>query len=209
MEVNMKKQILTLTVCLALTVSSALAANTAAVKIKATQQTIKTVAPQAANPNACPCEASAPTKEQFKQKFEERMTKRREALYAKLGLSADQKTKALELDKKNRAEAKPLMEKLHEEKAKLNDMQSKKCCPVMLMEQKQKVKAAKKALRKHFTASEKNFEALLTSEQLTKFKAIKEERKANCKKHCKCKGDCGCKKHPHMFEPSAKGKNKR
>lgn len=200
----MKKQILTLTLCLALTATSTLAASTATVTMKATQQTAKTVAPQAEKPCGCPCEASALTKEQFKQKFEERIAKRKEALYAKLGLSSEQKSKALELDKKNRAEAKPLMEKLHEEKTKLNDMQSQKCCPVKLLEQKQKVKEAKKALRNHFKASEKSFEALLTSEQLTKFKAIKEERKANFKKHCKCKGHCGCRKHPHMFEPPVK-----
>lgn len=202
----MKKQILTLTMCLALTASAAFANNTAKATIKATvPQAVKTVATKAEKaPCVCPCEATAPTKEQFKQKFEERMTKRREALYAKLGLSQDQKAKAVELDKKNRAEARPLMEKLHEEKAKLNDMQTQKCCPVKLIEQKQKVKEARKALRKHFIASEKNFEALLTNEQLTKLKAIKEERKAKFKKDCKCKGHCGCKKCPHMFEPPAK-----
>lgn len=199
----MKKQILTLAMCLALTASSAFANGTAKAPVKATApQAAKTVAPEA--PCGCPCEATAPTKEQFKQKFEERMTKRRDALYTKLGLSQDQKTKAVELDKTNRAEARPLMEKLHEAKAKLNDMQSKKCCPVKLIEQKQKVKNARKALRKHFIASEKSFEALLTSEQLAKFKVIKEERKAKFKKNCKCKGPCGCKKYPHMFEPPVK-----
>lgn len=196
----MKKQILTLTLSLALTASSAFA-STAKTTLKVAPQQTKAVAPKAETTPSCPCETSALTKEQFKQKPEERMTKRREALYAKLGLSQDQKAKALDLDKKNREEAKPLMEKLHEEKAKLNDMKSQKCCPVKLIEQKQKVKEAKKALRKHFMASEKNFEALLTGEQLTKFKAIKEERKANFKKHCKCKGNCPCHKHPHMFEP--------
>ena len=202
----MKKQILTLTMCLALTASSAFANSTVKSTVKATSpQAVNTVVQKAEEaPCGCPCEATAPTKEQFKQKFEERMTKRREALYAKLGLSQDQKAKAVELDKKNRAEARPLMEKLHEEKAKLNDMQSKKCCPVKLMEQKQKVKNARKDLRKHFITSEKNFEALLTSEQLTKFKVIKEERKAKFKKNCKCKGPCGCKKYPHMFEPPVK-----
>lgn len=202
----MKKQILTLTMCLALTATSALANSTAKATMKVTApQAAKPVAPKTEEtPCGCPCEATAPTKEQFKQKFEERMAKRREALYTRLGLSQDQKTKAIELDKKNRTEAKPLMEKLHEEKAKLNDMESKKCCPVMLMEQKQKVKAARKALRKHFMASEKNFEALLTNEQVAKFKVIKEERKAKFKKNCKCKGHCGCKKTPHMFEPPVK-----
>lgn len=202
----MKKQVLTLTMCLALTASSAFADSPVKATMKVTApQAAKSVAPKAEEtPCGCPCETTALTKEQFKQKFEERMAKRREAMYAKLGLSQDQKAKAIDLDKKNRTEARPLMEKLHEEKAKLNDMQSKKCCPVMLVEQKQKVKTARKALRKHFMASEKSFEALLTSEQLAKFKVIKEERKAKFKKNCKCKGHCGCKKYPHMFEPPVK-----
>lgn len=205
----MKKQILTLTICMTLATSSAFASG------HAKSQNITPQPPTNDPPKSAPCAKNCPcqdestaktklTKEQFKQKFEERMSKRREALYAKLGLSQDQKAKAVELDKKNRAEARPLMEKLHEEKTKLNDMQTQKCCPVKLIEQKQKVKEARKALRKHFITSEKNFEAILTKEQLTKFKAIKEERKAKFKKNCKCKGHCGCKKHPLMFEPTVK-----
>lgn len=202
----MKKQIFTLTLCLALTASSALASGPAKPQNITPQPPTNDPPKSVPCAKNCPCldEATAPTKEQFKQKFEERMAKRRDALYAKLGLTQDQKAKAVELDKKNRAEARPLMEKLHEEKTKLNDMQTQKCCPVKLIEQKQKVKEARKALRKHFIASEKNFEAILTSEQLAKFKLIKDERKAKFKKNCKCKGHCSCKKHPHMFEPPVK-----
>lgn len=200
----MKKQVLTLTICLVMTASSTLAASTVS--------TTKQVAPV---PAGCPCKLGQPcdekmTKEQFKQKMEEKMAKRREALYCKLGLTPEQKAKAVSMDTKNRTEAKALIDKIQEEKAKLIDLKSKNACPVKVLEQKQKLKSAHKALRKHFAASEKNFETILTKDQLAKFNVIKEERKANFKKHCKgkghykCKKGCPCHKHPRTFEPPVK-----
>jgi hypothetical protein len=189
----MKKQLLTLTICLALTASSALAS--CPVKSNETAQPAT---------KGCPCAVSTPvdatlTKEQLIQKFEERMAKRREALYCKLGLTQKQKVKAEELDKQNKAEAMTLMDKVHQEKSKLRDLKSKKVCPVEIYKQKQQLKAAKKALHKHFIASEKSFETILTKEQLTKFKAIRTENKAKMKKHFskekgkREKGKEGCK----------------
>lgn len=191
----MKKRILTLTICMILTASSAFAnSNTTAPAMKlTTQQADK------ATPN-CQCNASGntlPTQEQMRQNFEEKMTKHREALYSKLCLTSEQKAKAIELDKKARTEAKPLIDKVQEERTKLNDLKTKNACPVAILEQKQKLKDARKALRKHFKDSEKSFEAILTKEQLVKFKAIKEERKAKFKKHCKCH------KHPQKLETPA------
>lgn len=202
----MKKQVLTLAICLAMTASAAMAANSASSTMTATT---KQTAPVT---TGCPCAANMPaekqmSKEQFHQKMEEKMTKHREALYAKLGLTPEQKAKAIAMDKKNRTEAKGLFDKAKEEKTKLTELKEKKACPVEILEQKQKLKTARKALRKHFAESEKSFEAILTKDQLAKFEAIKAERKAEFKKHCKCKGHCKCKKgcpchkHPHMFEP--------
>lgn len=196
----MKKQVLTLTICLAMTASAAFASSTASATMTATQ---KQVAPA---PVGCPCSANVPTDkkmtpEQFRQKMEEKMAKHRDALYCKLGLSAEQKAKALELDAKNRTEAKVLIDKIQEERTKLTDLKSKNACPVMIMEQKQKLRAAKKELHKHFAASEKCFEAILTKAQLEKFTKIKEERKAEFKKHRKNKGHCGCHRPPHNMEP--------
>lgn len=192
----MKKQILTLTVCLTLAASSAFASC----PVKQIEPAIKD----------CPCivDKSVATKltpEQMKQKFEERMAKHREALYCKLGLTPEQKTKAQELDKKNRAEAKPLMEKVHQERIKLRELKEKKACPVEIYKQKEQVRAAKKALHKHFADSEKCFESILTKEQLTKFKTIRAEDRAKMKKHYKCKGHCpNHHDHFHIGGPSVK-----
>lgn len=188
----MKKQILTLTVCLAFTASTAFAV--CPVKSTTAPKTSKN----------CPCAVPAPgeqslTKEQMKQKFEEKMTKRREAFYNELGLTKEQRAKAIEMDNKNRAEAKPLMEKMQQEKAKLNDLTSKNACPAEILKQKKELKTARKALREHFKTSRKNFEAILTKEQLAKLETMKAERKAKMKKHCKCKGPCHCEKKP-MFD---------
>jgi hypothetical protein len=198
----MKKQVLTLTICLALTASSALANSTAKTTMKlTTQQANKAAEPKSEITGDCPCKASPTaecplTKEQFKQKIEERMAKRREALYCKLGLTPEQKTKAVAMDTKNRTEAKALVDKIQEERIKLMDLKSKKACPVCIVEQKLKLRTAKKALHKHFATSEKSFEAILTKDQLTKFNAIREEHKARFKNHGKCKGNYPCHKHP-------------
>lgn len=196
----MKKQILTLAICLTMTATAAMASSTASATMTATT---KQTAPAA---SGCPCSDSTPsatsmTKEQFRQKMEERMAKHREALYCKLGLTPEQKAKAIEMDKKNRADARNLIDKVQEERIKLTDLKSKKACPVEILEQKQKLRQAKKALHKHFAASEKSFETILTKDQLAKFQAIREEHKAKLKKHRKCKGNCPCHKHPHTFEP--------
>lgn len=207
----MRKQVLTLTICLAMTASVAMAASTA----PATMTT--TMKPAAPSVSGCPCSEAAPsvapmTKEQFRKKMEERMAKHREALYCKLGLTPEQKAKAIEMDKKNKTEAKTLFDNIQGERTKLTDLESKQASSVAILEQKQKLRAAKKALHKHFVASEKSFEAILTKDQLAKFNAMKKERKAEFKKHCKCKGHCKCKKgcpchkHPHMFEPPMDGK---
>lgn len=202
------KRILTFAVCMAMSAPLALANTTATSTMKlTTQQSAKEVAPKAGAAVPCPCQSNASetqlSKEQLRQKFEEKMTKRRDALYCKLGLTPEQKAKAVELDTKNRTEAKPFFDKIQEERTKLMELKAKNACPVELIEQKQKLRAAKKELRKHFMASEKNFEALLTKEQLTKLQAIRAENKAKFKKHCKCKGH-GHHKQPQMLEPTAK-----
>lgn len=182
----MKKQILTLTLCLALTATTAMANTTAKVAKKA--------APVKAVSNiACqkPAQEVTLTSEQLaKKKFEEKMTKDREDFYCKLGLTSEQKLKAEALDKQSKIEAEPLFLKFRAEKAKLRELKAKKTCPIMLCKQKEEVRVAKKAIRAHMKTSRKAFEALLTKEQLTQFKVIRAERKHACKK-------CGCDKCHH------------
>lgn len=205
----MKKQVLILTMCLVMSTASALASGLAKenplpnpfpssqVK-KVTQNSTKIDPPAKETPCVKPAmsETRCITSEQAKKKFEEKMTKDREDLYCKLGLTPEQKAKAEAMDKANKEAAKPLMCKLRQEKAKLRELKEKKACPVKICEQKQQVKLAKKALKEHFEASRKCFESILTECQLAKLKTIREERKAEFKNHDK--------HHEHHFHPGHK-----
>jgi len=132
----------------------------------------------------------------MRQKFEEKMAKHRDAFYNELGLTQEQKDKALEMDTKDRVGAKPLMDKIFQERNKLNDLTSKNACPGEILKQKKELKAAKIALHDYFKESRKNFEAILTKEQLKKLEKINVERKAQMKKHCKGKGHHHCYQKP-------------
>lgn len=200
----MKKQILTLSLCLALTATSALASGTSTVAKKApakthvaVSKTVKPVTP-VANKVQTPAPAVTLSPEQLaKQRFEEKMAQEREARYNALNLSAEQRTKAEALDQKHRAGAEPLFCKLHQERAKLHELKAKKACPVAICQQKQAVKAAKKDLKKYFETSKKEFEAILTPVQIAKLKTLEEARKASFKDHANgCKCPC-CHNHKH------------
>lgn len=178
-DIFMKKQILTLTLCLALTATSALAATTTPVAkapVKpATCACAKPVAKAAVKvvKPAAPAEVKAPevvlTPEQLaKKNTEEKLAKDRECLLAKLGVSAEQKAKA-----------EPLLAKVQVEKAKLRELKAKKACPVLICKQKAEVKKAKKA-----------FEATLNKDQVAKLKSLK-------------KSKCACKCHDHKAAPEA------
>lgn len=170
----MKKQILTLSMCLALTATAALATGTT----KVSTSPVKTVAATTTITPEKPC--IAPQK-LSKQQFEDKMAQHREKLYSDLGLSEAQKTKAEALDKKNKEGIKPLFDKVRTEKMKYNDLKTKKASEAELIKQKAEVKKAKKEVKKYMEKSRKDFEAILTKEQKAKFKAIREERKAKMK----------------------------
>lgn len=173
----MKKHMMALALCLVLTTASAMAASTTT-KVAPKKAPAKVVAPVANK-----VEAPALTPEQTaKQKFEAKIAQDRQDLYCKLGLSAEQKAKAEDLHRVSREKAEPLMAKLHEEKVKLHDLKAKKACPAKIAEQKIKVHAAKKSLKANREAYMKDFEALLSKEQLAKLKEIKEAKKTECKK---------------------------
>lgn len=173
----MKKQIFTLTLCLALTATSALAAGTTTVAkkaaVKTTTNCVKAVKPAVKTPEV------VLTPEQLaKKNVEEKLTKERECLFSKLGLTAEQKTKS-----------EPAMAKVQAEKAKLKEMKAKKACPVEVLKQKKEVRKA-----------QKEFRATLSQDQLTKLKTLK---KGKCKCHnklcakklnSKTKAKCPCKK---------------
>jgi len=178
----MKKQMITLAVCLALTATSALASSTATTSKAPTKAAIP-VACQTKTP-----EVTQPTKEEsLKQQFEEKMSQKRAELYCKLGLSNEQKDKAEAIHQTTKEGAEPLFARFHEEKAKLHELKAKKACPIKINEQKLKVKEAKHSIRAHMEKSRKEFEAILDKSQLAKFKAFREEKKAEWKQNkCKC-----------------------
>lgn len=202
----MKKQILTLTMCLALTVTSAFA-STPATKTAPAKKPVavaKTVVPVAAKQATCvttaPAAPALTAAEEAKKKFEEKMAKDRESFYTALCLTPEQKVKADALDLKTRAAIEPLMAKAHEEKAKLRDLKAKKACPCKILEQKHQVKLARKAVRDYFKVADKEFQAILTKDQLAKLETLRQERKAEMKKHCAC--NCPfCKMHRHHCKP--------
>lgn len=199
----MKKQILALTMCLALTATSALANCTAECAKKAPAKACAC----AVKPVACQKAASETTltpEQMAKKKFEEKFAKDRQDLYCQLGLSAEQKTKAEALDQKNMVEAQPLFAKIREEKAKLKELKCKNACPGEICKQKMAVKSAKKALKAHMKASKQAFDSLLTKDQLAKLNTIREQRKKDMAKHkCDCK--CKCHHHHHEFGPESMG----
>lgn len=199
----MKKQILALTICITLANTSVLASSLVS---QNTSEAIKSNIQSKASTCVKSAEPASLTPEQMKQKFEEKMQKNRADLYSKLGLTTEQKTKAEELDKKNRAEAKSLICKVREEKSKLNSLEARKANSIELYLQKQRLKAAKKDLHKHFASSERSFESLLTKDQLAKLNSIKEERRAKMAKYRKnCfknhpRHQCPCNNKPCPIE---------
>lgn len=179
----MKKQMMTLAVCLALTATSAMAVTSANETAPAAAQK------KAAVETKCPCEHN-------KQNFEEKMAKHIEDFYTKLGLTKEQRKKADYLHEKSMLESESLMAKLFTEKAKVHELRAQKACPEKVAAQVAKVKEAKQALRTHMECSKKEFEAILNKQQLAKLKALKEEKKEQFRK-CKCHGHG----HGHMQHP--------
>lgn len=191
----MKKQLLTLAMCLAVTSAGAIAATPATKAACPVKPVAATVAKKA--PEKC-TEAAKPTPEQMKKEFEARMVKERELLYNNLNLTKEQRATAEELHKKNMAAGMPLMEKVRVEKMKLYELKAKKACEADINKQKVAVKEARKDFKKHMKAAHKDFEAILTKEQKAKLDVIKAERKAEMKKFKKGKGK-------HEFGPCPMG----
>lgn len=171
----MKKQILTLTMCLALTAVAAFADETKPVVPKAIPQA-KTATP--ATTISTPAEPpKVMTREDARKYFEEKRAKEREFMYNALGLSAEQKTKAEALDAKHKTAIEPLIKNVHVEVKKLRDLKNQNASHLRIWQQKYAVKAAKKEVENCVISYKKDFEAILTKEQKTKFELIDEAKK--------------------------------
>lgn len=175
----MKKQILTVTMCLAFTATSALAVNT-----KTTIPTSKTLTsvtkpvnslPQ--NTLATPLKKELMTRDEAKKRFEDRKTQERAMMYEALNFTNEQKAKAEALDSKTRAEAGKYLHKVRTEAKKLRDLKAKHASIFAIYKQKFALRTAKNEAHKYFENSRKSFEAILTKEQQAKFKTIQEAKR--------------------------------
>lgn len=171
----MKKQILTLTMCLALTATAALAGSTNQVPQKA-NATLKTQA-KATVMTKNTDTIKPPSREDAKKCFEEKRMNARENMYKELGLSDEQKAKAEALDLKAKTEAEPLFKKVQAEAKKLRELKIQKASIFKIWKQQKVFKAAKNNLKKHMIASKKAFEAILTQEQKSKLNSLKLAKK--------------------------------
>jgi len=61
-------------------------------------------------------------------------------------------------------------------------LKAKNACAAKIEEQRLSVKEARKALRTHMKQGRKEFEAILSKDQLCKFKELRKEKKAECGK---------------------------
>lgn len=197
----MKKQIFTITMCLALTSTTALAESTKTVLKTPVKPAITKTAPlktavKVPAPTATPvAKSEAPktapaakttvtkpetpktmTKEEAKKYFEEKRAKDRENLYNVLGLSKEQKAKAEILDKKTIEGAETVFKKAKKEHRKLNELKEKHASLFSIWRQEFVAKSSKNELKKYFEKSKKDFETILNPEQKTKFKKLEKER---------------------------------
>lgn len=186
----MKKQILTLSMCLALTATSALAAGTSAViqknAVKApttiTAPVNAQVKPTAPTVNQEPATCQRPSREEMKKMMEDKIAKERELMYNALQMTDEQKAKAIALDQKTKEGFKPLISKFRIEKIKLEKLKKDKACGCKIWKQKQALKATKREIKTYLDNSKKSFEAILTPEQKAKFKIMDAQRKAQMEK---------------------------
>lgn len=178
----MKKRILALTMCLTLTAASALAidinmpAGQIAPTIKAQPNTVMQL-----TPSRRPQINNVQERLEARKRFEDRKAHERELMYTTLGLTAEQKNKAEAIDAKTRAEAGKYIRRIQVEAKRLRELTIKKASWFDIHRQKQALNAARKDADKYFENSKKSFEALLTKEQLAKFRVIDNAKKKEMK----------------------------
>lgn len=184
----MKKQILTLTMCLALTSTVALAGGTEAVTTKTTAPIAKAQIKSITNPSTNTIKQSEiknPQMEEARKRFEGRKAQERGLMYETLGLSAEQKAKAEALDAKTRSEAGKYLRKVQIEARRLRDLKVKHASFLAIYKQKHALKVAKNNAQNYFKSSRKSFEAILTKEQLAKFKILDEAKRKEMEQYRK------------------------
>lgn len=150
----MKKRILTLAMCLAISATSVLAAaNTKEVKSTAKKVPAK-VEKQVES-------KKLKSKDDARKNFEAKMAERREAFYQELGLSAEQKAKSEVLDAKTRDDMEALHKKFRAEKQKIAEESKKNFEDILTKDQKvrfEKLDKERKAKMEKMRKERKNGE---------------------------------------------------
>lgn len=206
----MKKQILVLSMCLALTSTVALAQG-AVPPIQKQVPQAKTVPTPVVNPVEVKPDAKSGvqrkvlTKEEAKKYFEERQAKKRDFMAKYLGLSEEQKVKADELDLKAKSDIEKTFKKVQIEGKKLKDLKTQKASKFAVWKQEMTFNSAKKEFKASLDKSRKDFEAILTKEQKIKLKEMKEFQKSHGHKRPKGKGRQGLHGPEHMGPPPMEG----
>lgn len=188
----MKKRILTLSMCMVLGATSALATNIG-IPMGNITPTVK------AQPNAMmpfgqgvrPQMPNAQQQLEIRKHIADRKAQERELMYTTLGLTTEQKNKAENIDAKTRAEAGKYLRRIQVEARKLKELQLKKASWLEIQKQKHALNAAKKDADKFFENSKKSFKSILTKEQAKKFDVIDKAKKKEMKefkKHHKYSG---------------------
>lgn len=198
----MKKQILTLTMCLALTSTAAFASVPNSTGQKMVPQSVVST-PTTLNPAkpAVTQVISKPGKpltitsmDELKKHFEDKRAQERERLYNDLNLSAEQKITAKDLDATAKVEFAKYRKKVQVEARKLRDLKAKHASFFEMRNQKYALKKAKADAKKYFDSSNKSFEAILTKEQKAKYKVIQAAKRKEIeqfkKGHKNCKREC-------------------
>lgn len=203
----MKKHVITLAVCLALSATSAIAIQAKAVEQKPLIPAVSVVN-TAAKGTILPVKQEGPkfmSKEEAKKFFEEKREKDRRQMYSDLKLTEEQIKKAEALDIKTKDGAREVIKKVHNEAKKLRELKSKKASVFVIYRQKFALYSAKQKADKYFDTSRKEFEAILTKEQKEKYKIIHEAKKKEMEKFKKQhKG--GYKKPGFMLPPPVEKK---
>lgn len=207
----MKKLAITLSAAMLCSVMSVCAAPTSPVTpvncpVKASPCPLKPQSEPCAKPceaKVKPCDSCAKTECEPKcepapvfntceeiQEWKIKYFEKRCDIYSKLGLSQEQRVKAKCVDEKWFDEIAPLKMCCKQEKAKLKEMECKKCSRKDIRAQKEKIKDLKAEIKDKKKQHKECFTALLSQCQKDQYKTLSKEK---CKKHDSDKCDCGCK----------------
>lgn len=185
----MKKRILTIAMCAALTASAALAETAKSLPAAAPKAAVSAVANGKVQTKPVLQEAAKPsvqtlekTRNELKKQFEQRRLAERKHMYEVLKLSDEQVKKAEELDAKTRTEAGKYLRKVRMEAMKLRDMKAKHASIFTQWKQKSELNKAKSDASKFFEESRKSFEAILTKEQKSAFEAYDAQKRKEMEK---------------------------